>query len=135
MAELKLLPKKEFEIILDNGKVIPGKFGTWAVKRYCDIKKIPFEELSKKEDNSDIPFFQRINDAVDLILAAVEYSFRLNKKPFEYEQADGYEWMDQLSTDGLVNLLDHAAGEKKNQPANQQNGMISKEVSTPQVEA
>lgn len=124
--KLELLPRKEFEFILDSGNVVKGKFGTWAAKRFCDKKQISIVQFIEKfhpEKIEEITF----DDVTLLILCSVEYSHRKeNKGPFPYTDIDACEWVEGLGGFGgedYGRLFSHFASdvegeEKKNQTGN-----------------
>lgn len=119
MATINLLPRKEFEIIFDTGDILLGKYGTWAVKRFCDLKGIPIEEAIKEDDENVIneqSLSKNLEDAALLILCAVEYSYRLKKKEFQFDVVHAYDWIDKLggiSSELCFALLGHAASDLK----------------------
>jgi hypothetical protein len=109
-AKLNLLHRKEFELTLSDGKIIKGQFGTWAIKRFCDKKKITFVQLSimKPEDYS----FEHI---VEMILCAVEHTARKEKQAFSFTDLDVCGWIDDmeggLGGADLINLFNHSGSE------------------------
>lgn len=127
MAKLNLLPRKEFEIVLDDGKVISGKYGTWAVKRYCDKKGLSLVKLAEK-----ISVDQTFDDLCEVILCAVEYSCRVNKKEFTYTDVDVCEWIDELGGvlgDDYLRLAAHAGSvDEEKKTGSQSNGTSSTEL-------
>lgn len=112
MASIELLPAKEFIIITDAGTQIKGKFGTWALKRFCIKRNYTLEQLAEvlKKPN--------IDDVVEFILSAVESSFRelKTKDSFEYNDIDVCKWIDELggiASSDLATLFNHASDEQK----------------------
>lgn len=109
-VKLDLLPRKVFEITIDE-KVIRGKFGTWALRRFCDIKKLSLTALNErflKQDTS-------LSDVLTMVLCAVEYQCRIDKIPFEYNDLDVSEWVDELGgiySVAVGNLFNHAGPEE-----------------------
>jgi hypothetical protein len=106
MATINLLPRKEFEITLDDGSVITGQFGTWALKRYCDKQKLSLSEAGAKLSNPSI------NDISEYLLAAVEYLARKKGEPFSYTDVHVCDWIDQLgglSSEGFSKIFNHSA--------------------------
>ena len=99
MATLNLLPRKTFEIILDDGTVIKGQFGTWALRRFCDKMKYSLAE----SDDHLMPYTEAtpngkmgVGDVIEYILSAVENSARKEGKPFSYTDVHCGDWIDQL---------------------------------------
>lgn len=118
MVTINLLPRKEFEITLESGEIIAGKFGTWAVKRFCDQRKYTLKQMQDVFSNQAYG----IADLAEFLLAAVEYKMRREGKKFEYSEMNACEWIDELGgAEGadLMKLFGHAAddaqesGEKK----------------------
>ena len=108
MATINLLPRKEFEITFDDGIVITGQFGTWALKRYCDKQKLSLSEAGVKLSNPSI------SDISEYLLAAVEYSARKKGEPFSYTDVHVCDWIDQLgglSSEGFSKIFNHSADE------------------------
>jgi hypothetical protein len=114
MAKINLLPRKEFEIALDDNTVIKGQFGTWALKRMCDKLKCKLYELQSK--------FEQKNEKGDLVpvdievyleflLSAVEQKARQDKAPFSYTDVDAGMWIDQLGgrmSKNMADIFDHS---------------------------
>lgn len=125
MAKVNLLPRKEFEIVLDDGEVIQGKYGTWAVKRFCDKRGLTLVGLTDLMNMDTLT----LDMVQDFILCAVEYKTRELKKPFEFTDLDSCNWIDQLGgIDGeeYLKLAGHARSEqKKSETESQPSGMNS----------
>ena len=114
MASINLLPRKEFEITLDDGTLVKGQFGTWALKRFCDKNKVGLNEAGAA--------LQTLGGIIEYILCAVEYSARLSSQPFSYTDIHGCQWADQLGgidSEAFTSLIKHSqdenagAGEEK----------------------
>lgn len=106
MAEIKLLPRQEFEIVLNDGTVIPGKFGTWALRRLTDKHKLTLSE--------GLPTLQTLGGLMDYIVFAVEYMTRKNKKDTFYTDMDVSDWVDQLGgvqSGAFLSLVKHTQDE------------------------
>lgn len=87
-ATLDLLPRKEFTITLEDGKILSGKFGTWALKRLTEKKKTTLQDSGA--------LLNTFTGLLDYILYAVEYMARKNSEGFAYNDMDVSEWVDQL---------------------------------------
>ena len=110
MIELK--PRKEFVIRLE-GLNIPGKFGTWALKRFCMKKNYSLVQLGEALSTK-----LTIDDMSEFILCAVEQSFRelKTKESFPYSDVDVCAWIDELGGIGseeVSKLFNHAGDEQK----------------------
>ena len=115
--KLELLPRKEFEIHLDSGEIIKGKYSTWSIKRFCDKKSLSLADLDKKMNAENLT----IDDLIEIILCAVEHKQRESGLPFIYKDFDVCNWIEEmggLQSDDFMRLQSHAysdLGEKKSQ--------------------
>lgn len=120
---LNLLPRKCFEINLADGTVIKGQFGTWALKRLCDKNNWTLKEVGEKLSN---PF---LSDAINYILAAVEFTARQSGLPFSYTDVHASDWVDQLGGlnegSGFITLFNHSADEVKEEPREEKKTELS----------
>lgn len=113
MIDLK--PRKEFVINLP-GVSVSGKFGTWALKRFCMKKNYSLSQLGDALTKN-----LGIDDMTEFILCAVEQAFReqKTKEAFPYTDVDVCMWIDELggiSSEEVTKLFGHAADEKKTEP-------------------
>lgn len=141
-AALNLLPRKEFELVLEDGTVIRGQFGTWALARFGQRKKIGLGEIMEMFTTNP-----SVMDMVEFVLSAIEYKERQDGKPPFMNDVKLCKWIDDYAdatnTNGvLMKLFNHSAGEqiadeKKTvmQEENHQNGVTSNEHSTQLAEA
>lgn len=111
MIELK--PRKEFTITLESGQTISGKFGTWALKRFCMKKNYSLGQLGDALTKN-----LSLDDMIEFILSAVEQSFReqKTKDAFPYTDIDVCAWVDELggiSSEDVTKLFNHAGDEQK----------------------
>ena len=108
MIKLDLLPRKEFEITLEDGTIIKGQFGTWALKRFCTRRNYSLNEAGVKLSDPGM------DDIVDYILSAVEYAARKENAPFSYTDLHVCEWIDEMGgmqSQDFANLFRHSADE------------------------
>ncbi len=108
-ATIKLLPRKEFEITLEDDTVIKGQFGTWALRRYCD--KMGYTLKSAGEHLGD----PGIGDILEYILAAVEGKARATGAAFSYNDVHVGAWIDELggiTSPDFVRLFNHSGEEQ-----------------------
>lgn len=115
VATLNLLPRKCFEITLTDGSIIKGKFGTWALKRFCDKKSLTLEEAGEK--------LRDLTGFTDYLLYAVEGVMRQSGEACPYTDVQCCDWIDQLgglSSAVFLQLIAHtteeAEEEKKTEP-------------------
>lgn len=112
MASINLLLRKEFEITLNDGSVIKGQFGTWALRRYCD--KMGYTLKTAGEHLGD----PGIGDILEYILAAVEYKARQTGAPFSFTDVHVGSWIDELggiTGVDFVKLFNHSGEEQTEQ--------------------
>ncbi len=110
MASINLLPRKEFEITLNSGEVIKGKYSLWSVKRFCDRKKMKLSELDTFMTQDSIT----MDDVCLMILCAVEHCKREAGLAFSYTDFHVCNWIEELgglTSEGYVSLMNHAASE------------------------
>lgn len=110
MASLNLLPRKSFEILLDDKSVVRGQYSLWSVSRFCEIKKLSLAQLAEKFENITL------DDTFKLILCAVEYTSRKERQGFAYSDIDVAEWIEQLGglgSDNFNNLIGHSGDSKE----------------------
>lgn len=114
MANLNLLPRKEFQLTFDDGTIIKGQFGTYALNKFTEDRKIKLSEVSevfKQTDNLSI--------IIDYIVCAAYQCYKQDriKEPFTIEDVDIFRWVDEVggfSSDKVTSLIGHASdGEKK----------------------
>lgn len=120
MAELNLLPRKEFEIHFKEAvnpdltnKVIKGQFSLWSVKRYCDKKKLSLSGLALQMEESSMS----LDDMALMLLCAVEYTSKKNKEGFAYSDIDACDWIEELgglTGEKYLELMNHANSEISN---------------------
>jgi len=118
MASINLLPRKCFEITLNDGTVVRGQYGTWSLKRFCDKQKLSLGQLQDKK-----PLDYSMSDIVDLILCAVEQKTRQDKTgDFAFTDVDACSWIDELGgifSPDVTSLFNHQSSgieQKKTEP-------------------
>jgi hypothetical protein len=135
MAGLNLLPRKCFELLLDDGTVIPGQFGTWALSRFGQKRKIGLgkimEIFNRRDENGNNIADPEIMDILDFVVCAIEYKEREAGQPVRFNELKLSAWIDAYTeTTGeggvLMKLFSHSSGEqqeeKKSQPGETSNG-------------
>lgn len=108
MATINLLPRKVFEITLEDGTVITGQYGTWALKRFCDKGAFTLKQAGERLSDPGL------GDVVDYLLCAVEYWSRKEKQGFALTDVDVCGWIDEMGgiqSDIFVKLFNHSADE------------------------
>lgn len=108
MATINLLPRKEFELTLSDGTIVKGQFGTWALKRFCQRRGYSLNEAGVKLSDPGM------DDIVDYILSAVEYSARKTGAAFSYTDIHICDWIDEMGgmqSDMFADLFRHSGDE------------------------
>jgi hypothetical protein len=111
MATINLLPSKEFEIILNDGKTIKGQYTLWAVKQFCLKKNISLSKLEAAMSQETLS----LDDLTTMLLCAVEYKCRLDKQPFIYSDIDACAWIEEMGgllSENFSGLMAHSGGEE-----------------------
>lgn len=126
--KLRLFPRKEFEIILEDKTIIKGRYSLWASKRYSDKLGLTLMELFEKEEKNHVTF----DDIVQVVLCSVEDAFRRDKKPMPYtdqDVCDWFEWLGGIGSPDYLRLMGHAKNElgEKKSLTEQSNGTTSSE--------
>lgn len=122
MASIVLLPRKSFEIVLDDKSVVRGQYSLWSVKRYCDLKKLSLAQLEEQLSVENIA----LDDIVKLILCAVEYTTRKEKQGFGYTDVDVCDWIEQLggiTSEAYQSLIGHARSEDTTEPSEEKKSL------------
>jgi hypothetical protein len=106
MIELKILPDKGFELVLEDGKIIAGRYSYWAEKRFAAKHKLSIIQLGDlfSQDNINKLTPEQV---VDIALCSVEYMCRSNKEPFTYTDIDMCNWMEKMSAQDCSRLISH----------------------------
>lgn len=140
-AGLNLLPRKEFELILSDGTVCKGRFGTWALARFGQKKKLSLSDITLLFTGNP-----QIMEMVEYVICAVEYMERKEKKPPFMNELIFGEWVDDYfeatkEPGVLMKLMLHESSEYQEKKSDQElkegqtNGKILSEISAPLAEA
>lgn len=120
MSKINLLPRKVFELNLEDGSIIKGQFGTWALKRFTDIKKIPLSGVAEAFTNLTL------DDAILFILCGVEYMDRLENRPHKFNELILCEWIDYAGgVEVLATIISHASDEDAKEKKTEQEPLLS----------
>lgn len=99
-AKLNLLPRKKFEIVLEDNTVIEGQSGMWAINRLTKSKRV--------ESDTDM------DAAAAWILASVEQTYReKGGVNFPYIDVHAFAWFEQLEQGDIALLFAHFQDEEK----------------------
>lgn len=109
---INLLPRKEFEIILE-GKTIKGKFGNWALDRFRKITNLKLSEVQAAFEDNEL----NKELCVKFLMCAIEYSSRLESKEFDMTEEKTYALIDDelggFEGKDFIDLFKHAGDENK----------------------
>lgn len=73
-----------------NGKIIPALWGTYAMKLFCDRRKLSLIELIDFLGNGSFS----VTDIIDLLMCASEYAYAREGKQIDFTEIDMAEWID-----------------------------------------
>jgi hypothetical protein len=106
-AKLELLPRKCFSLTLTDGTVVNGQFGTWALSRFGQKKKLSLPKV--------IELFEepQTMDIIEFVLCAIEYKERQSKQPLFMDDLKLCAWIDDYAAETgetgiLIKLWAHA---------------------------
>lgn len=81
----------QFNLSLSDGKVIPLRFCTWSLKRFCQLQGIGPTEIA-----SALSGDTALDAVVNLIRAAAEYAFYKEGKNPDFKEIDVCDWIDDM---------------------------------------
>ena len=81
----------QFNLSLSDGKVIPLRFCTWSLKRFCKLQGIGPAEIGIALSGKDA-----LDAIVNLIRSAAEYEFIKEGKTANFTEVDVCDWVDDM---------------------------------------
>jgi hypothetical protein len=81
----------QFNLSLSDGKVIPLRFCTWSLKRFCKLQGIGPAEIGIALSGKDA-----LDAIVNLIRSAAEYEFIKEGKTANFTEVDVCDWVDDI---------------------------------------
>ena len=81
----------QFNLSLSDGKVIPLRFCTWSLKRFCQLQGIGPSEIGVALSGD-----AALDAIVNLIRAAAEYPFYKEGKNPDFKELDICDWIDDM---------------------------------------
>lgn len=82
-----------YQIILSDGTIIPIRFSTWTLKRFCEVRNnLTLAELFSILGSGGAT----LNDFVLLIVCAAECAAKEKKVDFTYTDFDACNWIDEM---------------------------------------
>ena len=112
MTGLELLPRKAFELTLSDGTKVQGQFGTWALSRFGQKRKLGLNDLMAVFSENP-----QLSDMIDFVLCAVEYKERQTGLPATFNDLKFAQWIDDYTAATgepgvLMVLFNHASREE-----------------------
>src|SRR5690348_8281298 len=90
-AKLELLPRKAFSLTFSDGTTVEGQFGTWALARFGQRKKLSLAQIITLFDEP------LLMDILEFILCALEYKERESAKPSFMNEIKLGKWVDEFA--------------------------------------
>lgn len=82
-----------YQIILSDNTIVPVRFSTWTLKRFCELRNnLTLNQLFDVLGGGGAT----LNDFVLLILCAAECAALEKKVPFTYTEFDACNWIDDM---------------------------------------
>ena len=81
-----------FELRLNNNNTIPLKWGTWAMKRFCELEKKTLMELINVLSSGSYD----LDTIVHIVMAAAESGYKSLQKPIDFSEYEVCEWIDEV---------------------------------------
>jgi hypothetical protein len=130
-AGLNLLPRQRFELILSDGSIIPGQFGTQSTALFGQRKNFTLSEIYKnfvieqKDEQGNVAYDVRLHDIIEFILCACESAARLKGERFNFTSSQLCQWVDDYTFDTgipnvLITLYGHSVAQAKDEKKNQE---------------
>jgi hypothetical protein len=79
-----------FELRLNNN-TIPLQWGTWAMKRFCELEDKTLMELISVLSSGSF----ELKTIINIVLASAESGYKTNKKPIDFDEFDVCNWIDE----------------------------------------
>jgi hypothetical protein len=111
-AKLDLLHRKVFSLTLSDGTIVEGQFGTWALARFGQKKKLSLSQIITLFDEP------QVMDLIEWVLCALEYKEREAGKPPFMNELKLSKWIDDYTADSgepgvLMKLWTHSNESEK----------------------
>lgn len=81
----------QFNLSLSDGKVIPMRFCTWSLKRFCQLQGIGPTEIGTALSGENA-----LDAIVNLIRSAAEYPFYKEGRNPDFKEIDVCDWIDDM---------------------------------------
>lgn len=80
-----------FNLSLSDGKVIPLRFCTWSLKRFCQLQGVGPTEIATALSGDNA-----LDAVVNLLRAAAEYPFYKEGRNPDFKEIDVCDWIDDM---------------------------------------
>ena len=81
----------QFNLSLSDGKVIPLRFCTWSLKRFCQLQKIGVTDIGTALSGENA-----LEAIVNLVRSAAEYPFYKEGRTPDFKEIDVCDWIDDM---------------------------------------
>jgi hypothetical protein len=118
-----------YELNLTNGKVVPLRFCTWSLKRFCKLQGIGPGEIGDALGGNDA-----LDAIVNLLKSAAEYEYVSKGTTSNLTEVEVCDWIDDLGGIGSSKFADVMSalseslnsGLESNAPVNNKDGEVKK---------
>jgi hypothetical protein len=93
----------QFNLSLSDGKVIPLRFCTWSLKRFCKLQGVGPTQIGEALSGENA-----LDAIVNLIRGAAEYPFYKEGKMPNFTEVDVCDWVDDMggiSSQNFQNIM------------------------------
>jgi hypothetical protein len=80
-----------FELRLNNN-TIPLQWGTWAMKRFCELEDKTLMELISVLSSGSF----ELKTIINIVIASAESGYKTIKKPIDFDEFDVCNWIDEV---------------------------------------
>ena len=110
-----------YELNLTSGKVIPLRFCTWSLKRFCKLQGIGPSEIGEALGGNDA-----IDAIVNLLKSAAEYEYVSKGTSGNITEVEVCDWIDDLGGIGGSKFTDVMAALSQSMNSGLENDVPSK---------
>jgi hypothetical protein len=90
-----------YELTLTSGKVIPLRFCTWSLKRFCKLQGIGPSEIGEALSGNEV-----LDAIVNLLKAASEYEYVSKGISYNINEVEVCDWIDDIGGIGSQKFAD-----------------------------
>ena len=81
-----------FELRLNNNNTIPLKWGTWSMKRFCELENKTLVELINVLSSGSYD----LDTIVHIVMASAESGYKSQQKSIDFDEYQVCEWIDEV---------------------------------------